>query len=353
MDAYGITDDPTLPTWTYATGQFEDLERLRRSLGLYELDPVLDADRTQHASILTFGNDLTNRWAALPVGSTFQDINTTILRIAGNTPRQRYRDVVALNQATEANLRVDASTSNSGGATPTNLPPEFDTPHDPDMYRFSFSLTGGHYGVVGDGGDIATLRATDPNAGDKLTFSAVGKIPLPYEITSSGTLRVIPGTRAVGGTFTFQVQVSDDATPPLSDVATVTLRVTGAGIGKCTAVDDSYTVKGHAESPCTYEFRVRQNDRDANPTDGPFNHLRISRFTVPAHGTLNVDDNADSKKFFYTPHPGYTGTDTFLYEALEIATHGRNWARVSITVAPHVAPNELQPLQARSTQVSR
>ena len=52
--------------WTFLTGRYDDIEQLRRSLGVYDLDPVIDADLTQHAGILTFGNDDVDRWTALP-----------------------------------------------------------------------------------------------------------------------------------------------------------------------------------------------------------------------------------------------------------------------------------------------
>ena len=34
--------------WYYLTGDYDEIELLRRRLGLYDLDPVIDADKTQH-----------------------------------------------------------------------------------------------------------------------------------------------------------------------------------------------------------------------------------------------------------------------------------------------------------------
>ena len=90
IDRYNISDDPSLPEWVYATGDFEELDALRRELGVYDLDPIIDADKTEHAAIVTFGNDRTNRWAALPVGMGEKKVAETIVRITGNTCRQRY-----------------------------------------------------------------------------------------------------------------------------------------------------------------------------------------------------------------------------------------------------------------------
>jgi len=52
--------------WLYLTGDYHEIWELRHSLGAYDLDPVVDADKTQHAGLVTFGNDRNDRWYALP-----------------------------------------------------------------------------------------------------------------------------------------------------------------------------------------------------------------------------------------------------------------------------------------------
>ena len=91
--SYGITDNSDLSDWYFATGDKEELEQLRRSLGLYELDATLDADKTEHAATLTFGNDRLNRWSALPVGMDYEQLKTAMCRMIGNSARQRYSAV--------------------------------------------------------------------------------------------------------------------------------------------------------------------------------------------------------------------------------------------------------------------
>ncbi len=54
------------PGWLMLTGDEDEINRVRRQMGVYDLDPVVDADKAEHAGILTFGNDRTDRWAALP-----------------------------------------------------------------------------------------------------------------------------------------------------------------------------------------------------------------------------------------------------------------------------------------------
>ncbi|PYN94872.1 MAG: SCO family protein [Candidatus Rokuibacteriota bacterium] len=53
------------PGWYFLTGKQNDIERLRRKLGVYDLNPVVDADRTQHAGILVLGNEPRGRWKAV------------------------------------------------------------------------------------------------------------------------------------------------------------------------------------------------------------------------------------------------------------------------------------------------
>ena len=91
--AYGITDDDDLPAWYFATGNKEELEQLRKSLGLFELDATRDADKSEHAATLTFGNDRLNRWSALPVGMNYDQLKTAMCRMMGNSARQRYSAV--------------------------------------------------------------------------------------------------------------------------------------------------------------------------------------------------------------------------------------------------------------------
>lgn len=55
------------PGWLFLTGDYDEIDGLRHELGVYDLDPIIDADKSQHAGIVTFGNDRTDRWSALPV----------------------------------------------------------------------------------------------------------------------------------------------------------------------------------------------------------------------------------------------------------------------------------------------
>jgi len=53
------------PGWYFLTGKHDDIELLRHKLGAYELDPVIDADRTQHTGLVILGNEPAGRWKAI------------------------------------------------------------------------------------------------------------------------------------------------------------------------------------------------------------------------------------------------------------------------------------------------
>ncbi|WPC04772.1 SCO family protein [Pseudomonas benzenivorans] len=50
------------PGWLLLTGAPEELEQLRYSLGFYDPDPLLDADKNNHTGMLRIGNDRYRRW---------------------------------------------------------------------------------------------------------------------------------------------------------------------------------------------------------------------------------------------------------------------------------------------------
>src|SRR5262249_20230533 len=78
---YSITLDPTndtpavlnryaqafgaKPGWTFLTGKAEDITMLRRKLGVYDRDPLIDADLTKHSGLVVLGNEPRGRWRAI------------------------------------------------------------------------------------------------------------------------------------------------------------------------------------------------------------------------------------------------------------------------------------------------
>ncbi len=76
--------------WHFLTGGREAIEQLRRSLELYDLDPVVDADQTRHAAVIMFGNPRSDRWAVLPSALRQPLLVETIRRVCGTSFEQRY-----------------------------------------------------------------------------------------------------------------------------------------------------------------------------------------------------------------------------------------------------------------------
>jgi protein SCO1/2 len=54
------------PGWYFLTGQRDDIELLRRRLGFWDIDPVVDADPEQHLGTVRIANEPMHRWAMSP-----------------------------------------------------------------------------------------------------------------------------------------------------------------------------------------------------------------------------------------------------------------------------------------------
>ena len=69
------------PGWSFLTGRRDEIEKLRRSVGAYDLDPAVDQDPTQHTGLLVFGNEATGRWKAISLLSHPVRIRQAIERV--------------------------------------------------------------------------------------------------------------------------------------------------------------------------------------------------------------------------------------------------------------------------------
>jgi protein SCO1/2 len=61
--------------WTFARGRIEDIDAIRRRLGLYD-----SPDITNHTGLLTFGNEPEGKWGATPSLDRPDNIVYTVLR---------------------------------------------------------------------------------------------------------------------------------------------------------------------------------------------------------------------------------------------------------------------------------
>lgn len=49
--------------WQFLTGRPNDIDQIRRRLGVYERDPAKDRDKSQHTGMLVYGNQARGRWS--------------------------------------------------------------------------------------------------------------------------------------------------------------------------------------------------------------------------------------------------------------------------------------------------
>jgi protein SCO1/2 len=100
---YSITLDPVTDTpevfredakkvgagsgWTFLTAKKETIDKLRRKLGVYDRNPVIDADITQHGGLVVYGNDAIGRWASISGLNKTEVIVRAVLRVTESHQR--------------------------------------------------------------------------------------------------------------------------------------------------------------------------------------------------------------------------------------------------------------------------
>ena len=67
------------PGWLFLTGRPREMDVLRRKLGFFDPDPVVDRDKSQHLGLIRFGNETLDRWAACAALSNPEQIVRSIL----------------------------------------------------------------------------------------------------------------------------------------------------------------------------------------------------------------------------------------------------------------------------------
>src|SRR5262245_10712131 len=71
------------PGWWFLTGKPADIELIRRKFGIVDLDPVVDADKSQHTGMVRIGNEALERWSGCPGQAKPKVIVQTILWMQG------------------------------------------------------------------------------------------------------------------------------------------------------------------------------------------------------------------------------------------------------------------------------
>jgi protein SCO1/2 len=67
------------PGWTFLTGSPAEMDLIRRRLGFYDVDPVADAELSQHTGMIRFSDERRDRWAMSPAASPAGQIARAIV----------------------------------------------------------------------------------------------------------------------------------------------------------------------------------------------------------------------------------------------------------------------------------
>lgn len=135
-----------------------------------------------------------------------------------------------------------------------------------------------------------TVTATDPDAGQSLTYSADGALPTGATLNAqSGTFAWTPTEAQGHGTYTITVIVTDDGSPALTDTAEFTVTVAEVNVPPVLAAIGNKTVEENA----TLSFVINGTDTD----------LPAQTLTYTMEGTIPVGAsfNAATRTFTWTP----------------------------------------------------
>ena len=197
---------------------------------------------------------------------------------------------------------------------------------------FAWTVTNGNQAPALSGiGDLSgdegtpigyTASAVDPDPGDVLTFFLDGA-PGGASMTSGGVFTWTPTETQGPGVYTFDVVVTDNGTPALSDAETITVMVNEVNIAPV-AMEDRYTVT-QGGTLAIGSTGVLTNDSDAD-------HHDLSAWVVdgPDRGTLELD--ADGS-FVYANTGETDNDDSFIYRISD-GSGGHATAIVTIVVEP-------------------
>jgi RHS repeat-associated protein len=172
-----------------------------------------------------------------------------------------------------------------------------------------------------------TLAASDPDAGDTLTFALVSG---PAGMNLSGNALTWPTTGAAGGDYNATIKVTDAAS--LSDIKSFTVTLLPANVAALIARDDAYTVQIGNTLTVPAAQGVLAND--VNPRVGAMTALKQAD---PSKGSVSAF-NADGS-FTYVA-PGAPAPNTFnpvlvkQQQILESSTN-HNWQLVDLNGDGH------------------
>ena len=173
---------------------------------------------------------------------------------------------------------------------------------------------------------VAVTGATDPDTAIELV--------IPNWVLASSDLRVmLDGVVADPGSYRIYRQGIKVKVGTTVSVVEVSYPPVGLG-----ALDDAYSLAQGAT------LNIVAPGVLGNDTGGGTSGLTAILVSQPAHGTLNLHSDGS---FFYTPVGGFSGADSFTYQATD-GSLSSNTALVSLTVTP---PTTLSSISLNPTSV--
>jgi VCBS repeat-containing protein len=145
---------------------------------------------------------------------------------------------------------------------------------------------------------------------------------LSYNPTVSATLKALVDGQTLSDTFTYTIQ---DASATESNVATVTVTVSGFNDAPVTANDDYVIPFGTTQS-----LSVLDNDFDV---DTPIDVRSIEIGRLPANGVATPTSDG---KVRYVPSPGFRGQDSFTYRVRD--SLGKASLEATVTIRVNTSP---------------
>ncbi len=200
-------------------------------------------------------------------------------------------------------------------------------PNDSDPDNNPLTVTAGTYDSNGDGTQDGTLPVGTPQTVGGINSSGQA-VANAGQLTQNadGTFSFVPAN-GFTGQVTYGYTISDGFGG--TDTALVTIDITN---GNTTfATDDSYILNQGIQ----ITGNILTNDYDPQ---GNTQTVNTTPVVAPLHGTLILNANGT---FTYTPNPGFTGTDQFVYEVCDNGTPmacDRATVYLNIATLPDVTP---------------
>ncbi|MCH8042671.1 MAG: tandem-95 repeat protein [Planctomycetes bacterium] len=240
------------------------------------------------------------------------DGNTGELLLTLLNPNPQQRDFFGISVALVGNLAIVGMNQNAFGAPDTSRVHIFDattgqllssianpTPEVHDRFGGTIAANDTHLFIAATGDDTASL-----DAGALYVYEFDEPKPVDHAIT------VLPGSVVTG--VDFGNRITGENIPPI------------ARNDEYQALSDEVlTIAGPG---------VLGNDQDANADP-----LTAALLSPPEHGTLTL---AEDGSFVYTPDPGFVGTDTFVYQALDAPPLDQAPPRVVVSSGMHAPGTE-------------